>query len=142
MAHFDDSGSSYRSVRFEQFVGDFSILCQLSCTLLSSALARQMFDGETSFYLFLKSQNFENSQVVLGFFLRLVRLYSSYGRRNNDHLSNNDQLVACNSTDTLVSFQEIFLISCTNSTLSVVADIPEREARRVSCNHGEGTIYQ
>ena len=27
-----------------------------------------------------------------------------------------------------------------NRPLSVIAGIPEREARRVSCNHGEGTI--
>ena len=93
--------------------GDFSILCQLSCTLLSSALEGQMFDGEMSSYLFLKSQNFENSQVVLEFFLHLVRLYSSYGRRNNDHLLSNGQLVVYNSIDTLVSFREIFLISWT-----------------------------
>ena len=29
-----------------------------------------------------------------------------------------------------------------NRPPSVIAGIPEREARRVSCNHGEGTIYQ
>ena len=98
-----------RPVRIPNILIFFSKLFQLSCTLLSWALAKQMFDEETSFYHFQSDQSFGSNQAVLEFSLHLVHLYSSFGKRSNDRLLNNAPPAVYNSIGILGSFKAFFM---------------------------------
>ena len=101
--------TDFRPVRSWNYFRIFSKWFQISCTLPFSALEVRMSDVETSFYRCRTSQNFESNQAVLEFFLHLVHLYSSFGKRNNDRLLNNAPPAVYNSIGILVSFKAFFM---------------------------------